>query len=55
MVKGIIEKTHIISSKITKFIWILSMCKFLKSNKYYETEGVIGYELSLHSDLYTLW
>jgi len=24
MVKGIIENTHIISSKVTKFIWLLS-------------------------------
>jgi len=34
MVKNIIEKTHIILSKITKFIWFFSMCKFFKSDKY---------------------
>jgi len=41
MVKGIIEKTHRISSKITKIKLFLSMCKFLKSDKYYEADGVI--------------
>jgi len=40
MVNGIIEKTQRISSKLTKFIWFLGMCKFLKSNKYCETDGV---------------
>jgi len=39
MVTGIIEKTHIISSKI-KFIWFLGMYKFLKSDKHCGTDGV---------------
>jgi len=41
MFKGIIGKTQRISSKLKKIIWFLGICKFLKSNKYYETEGVI--------------
>jgi len=39
MVKAIIENTHIISSKITKFIWFLGYCIFSKMNMYFETEG----------------
>jgi len=38
MVKCIIEKTQKISSKITKFIWFFVICKFFKSDKYFETE-----------------
>ena len=41
MVKGIIENIHIISSKITKFIWFLGYCNFSKMDMYFETEGVI--------------
>jgi len=40
MVKDIIEKTHIISSKITKFIWFLDYCNFFKMNMYFEMERV---------------
>jgi len=40
MVKGIIENTHILSSKITKFIWFLGYCNFSKMDMYFETEGV---------------
>jgi len=47
MVNGIIEKTHKILSKITKFIWFLGMCKFLKSDKYCETEEVLFSPLSI--------
>jgi len=45
MVKGIIENTHIISSKVTKFIWLLGYNNFSKMDMYFETEGVffIGY------------
>jgi len=38
MVKGIIENTHIISSKITKFIWFLGYYNFFKMDMYFETE-----------------
>ena len=38
MVKGIIENTHIISSKITKFIWFLDYYKFFKIDMYFETK-----------------
>ena len=41
MVKGIIENTHIISSKTTKFIWLLGYNNFSKMDMYFETEGVI--------------
>jgi len=41
MVKGIIENTHIISSKVTKFIWLLGYNNFSKMDMYFETEGVI--------------
>ena len=40
MVKGIIKNTHIISSKITKFIWFLGCCNFSKMDMYFETDGV---------------
>jgi len=40
MVKGIIENTHIISSKVTKFIWLLGYNNFSKMDMYFETEGV---------------
>jgi len=40
MVKGIIEKTHIISSKVTKFIWLLGYNNFSKMDMYFKTEGV---------------
>jgi len=40
MVKGIIENTHIISSKITKFIWFLGYCNFSKMDMYFKTEEV---------------
>jgi len=40
MVKGIIENTHIISSKVTKFIWLLGYNNFFKMYMYFETEGV---------------
>jgi len=33
-------KTHIISSKITKFIWFLGYCNFSKMNMCFETDGV---------------
>jgi len=48
MVKGIIENTHTISSKITKFIWFLGYCIFTKMDMYFETEGV--YPL-----IYSVW
>jgi len=38
MVKGIIENTYIILSKITKFIWFLDYCNFFKIDMYFETE-----------------
>jgi len=41
MVKGIKENTHIISSKVTKFIWLLGYNNFSKMDMYFETEGVI--------------
>jgi len=41
MVKGIKENTHIISSKVTKFIWLLDYNNFSKMDMYFETEGVI--------------
>ena len=41
MVKSIIENTHIISLKITKFIWFLGYNNFSKMDMYFETEGVI--------------
>jgi len=41
MVKGIIENTHIISSKVTKFIWFLGYNNFSKMDMYFETERVI--------------
>jgi len=40
MVKGIIENTHIISSKVIKFIWLLGYNNFSKIDMYFETEGV---------------
>jgi len=40
MVNGIIENTHIISSKISKFIWFLGYCNFFKIDMYFETERV---------------
>ncbi len=40
MVKGIIKNTHIITSKITKFIWFIGYCNFSKMNMYFKTEGV---------------
>jgi len=42
MVKGIIENTHIISSKVTKFIWLLGYNNFSKMDMYFKTEGVFG-------------
>jgi len=42
MVKGIIENTHIISSKVTKFIWLLGYNNFSKIDMYFETEGVLN-------------
>jgi len=44
MVEGIIENTHIISSKIKKIIWFLSYCNFFKMDMYFETEGVLVWE-----------
>jgi len=41
MVKGIIKNTHIISSKVTKFIWLLGYNNFSKMNMYFETDGVL--------------
>jgi len=35
-------KTHIISSKVTKFIWFLGYYNFFKMNKYYETDEVLS-------------
>jgi len=40
MVKGIIENTHIISSKVTEFIWFLGYNNFSKINMYFETNEV---------------
>jgi len=40
MVKGIIENTHIISSKVTKFIWLIGYNNFFKMDMYFDTEGV---------------
>jgi len=40
MVKGIIENTHIISSKVTKSIWLLGYNNLSKMDRYFETEGV---------------
>ena len=45
MVKGIIENTHIISSKITKFIWFIGYCNSFKMDMYFETDGVFYYWL----------
>jgi len=42
MVKDIIENTHIISSKVTKFIWLLGYNNFSKIDMYFETKGVIN-------------
>jgi len=41
MVKGIIENTQIISSKITKFIWFLGYCKFSKIDMCFEVLHII--------------
>ena len=43
MIKGIIENTHIILSKIIKFIWFLSYCNFFKIDMYFKTERVYDY------------
>jgi len=43
MVKGIIENIHIISLKITKFIWFLGYYNFSKMDMYFKTEGVSFY------------
>jgi len=40
MVEGIIENTHIILSKITKFIWFLDYYNFSKIEMYFEIDGV---------------
>ena len=40
MVKGIIENIHIISLKITKFIWFLGYYNFSKMDMYFKTERV---------------
>ena len=40
MVKGIIENTHIISLKVTKFIWFFGYNNFSKMDMYFETEQV---------------
>jgi len=40
MVKGVIENTHIISSKITKFIWFFGYYNFSKIDMYFETDEV---------------
>jgi len=40
MVKGIIENTHIISSKVTKFIWLIDYNNFSKINMYFKTKRV---------------
>jgi len=45
MVKGIIENTQIISSKVTKFIWLLGYNNFSKMDMYFETEGVFTFVL----------
>jgi len=41
MVNGIIKNTHIILSKVTKFIWLFSYNNLSKMDMYFETEGVI--------------
>jgi len=43
MVKGIIKNTHIILSKITKFIWFLGCCNFFKMDIYFETDEIVFY------------
>ena len=43
MVKGIIENTHIISSKVIKFIWLIDYNNFSKMKMYFKTEGVIKF------------
>jgi len=48
MVKGIIENTHIISSKITKFISFFGYCNFSKMDMYFETEGVLNIEININ-------
>ena len=53
MVKGIIENTHIISSKVTKFIWLLGYNNFSKMDMYFETEGVV-YWTELGSSPFTI-
>jgi len=40
MVKGIIENTHIILSKVTKFIWFLGYNNFSKIDMYFKTESI---------------
>jgi len=40
MINGIIENTHIILSKVTKFIWLFGYNNFSKINMYFETNGL---------------
>jgi len=44
MIKSIIENTHIISSKVTKFIWLFGYNNFFKMDMYFETERVLYIE-----------
>jgi len=55
MVKGIIENTHIISSKVTKFIWLIGYNNFSKMNMYFETEGVDVISLMLMQQILWMW
>jgi len=52
MVKGIIENTHIISSKVTKFIWLLDYNNFSKMDMYFETEGVHPSVININKNLF---
>ena len=52
MINGIIENTHIISSKVTKKFWLLGYNNFSKMDMYFETEGVL-YSISFWKDIDT--
>jgi len=54
MVKGFIENTHIISSKVIKFIWLIGYNNFSKINMYFETGGVFEMRLKCYSFLHSL-
>jgi len=52
MVKSIIENTHIISSKVTKFIWLLGYNNFFKMDMYFETEEVHIYKKGIVNECF---